>query len=92
MSCVSIVLYLVLVNKNPGTKFMPSRGLHQRDPLSPYIFLFCAEGLSALINNAEGRGEIKYLVVKKGGSSVSNFSFQIIALCFVKKLKRNGAM
>lgn len=92
MSCVSIVLYLILVNKKPGTKFTPLRGLHQGDPLSPYIFLFCADSLSALINNAEGRGEIKCLVVKKGGTSISNFSFQIIALCFAKKLKRNGAM
>lgn len=40
MTCVKTVSYLVFVNGQPSFKFIPTKGLHQRDPISPTSILF----------------------------------------------------
>jgi hypothetical protein len=49
MKCVETVSFSVRVNGQFSEFFKPTRGIHQGDPISPYLFLLCAEGLSSLI-------------------------------------------
>ncbi|XP_074376703.1 uncharacterized protein LOC141718222 [Apium graveolens] len=55
---VTTVQYMVCLNGSYVGPIMPSRGLRQGDPLSPYLFLLCAEGLSNLLNSAAATGSI----------------------------------
>jgi hypothetical protein len=53
MQCVTTVAYSVLVNGVPVGNIKPSRGIRHGDLLSPYLFILCAEGLSAPFHHAE---------------------------------------
>ena len=53
MECISSVTYSVMLNGEPKGYIKPSKELRQGDPLSPYLFLICAKGLTALIKQAE---------------------------------------
>jgi hypothetical protein len=50
----------------------PTRGIRQGDPMSPYLFLMVAEGLSSLIQQAEERGELEGIKVCRGAHGVSS--------------------
>ena len=46
---------------------IPTKVIRQCDPLSPYIFLLCAEGLSSLIKKVVDDGMMEGLVICPGG-------------------------
>jgi hypothetical protein len=49
--------------------------LRQGDPLSPYLFIICVEGLSALIRQAEARGDIHGVKICKNAPIISHLLF-----------------
>jgi hypothetical protein len=63
MACVRSVKYKVRFNDQETKEFLPSRGLRQGDPLSPYLFLICAEGLSSVLAHREEVGGMEGVLV-----------------------------
>ena len=59
MQCIMTVSYSILVNGQPTGLIYLSRCLRQGNPLSPFLFLFCAEGLNALLCQAANNKEIR---------------------------------
>jgi hypothetical protein len=59
MACVKSVKYRVRFNSVESDTISPTRGLRQGDPLSPYLFLLVAEGLSCMLKGAEERGDLE---------------------------------
>ena len=53
MGCVTTTSFSILIDGKPHGHIIPSRGLRQRDPLSPYLFLLCAEGFISLLQHAK---------------------------------------
>ena len=49
MSCISSVSTSLLFNGGALEPFLPTRGIRQGDPLSPYIFIMCMDYLGKLI-------------------------------------------
>ncbi|KAK4390084.1 putative mitochondrial protein [Sesamum angolense] len=59
MLCVSTVSYSFMLCGEQFGSLVPERGLHQGDPLSPYLLLLCTESFSAILQNAEREGRIR---------------------------------
>ena len=83
MACITTAHFSVLVNGNLTGYILPSRGLRQGDPLSPYLFLFCAEGLTMLLRKAETDGIIRGVATSRGGPCISHLLFADDSLYFV---------
>eukprot|EP00253_Pinus_taeda_P015442 PITA_15442 len=58
-SLISSTFFSILVNGIPSSTFHPSRGIHQGDPLSPFLFVIMAEGLGRSIKAAISNGHLK---------------------------------
>ena len=75
MACVGSVRYEVRYNSQETEIFIPTRGIRQGDPLSPYLFLLCAEGLSSLLQYEEEADGIEGIKVCRNAPSVAHLVF-----------------
>lgn len=84
MRCMTSVTYSMRINGKPKSHIIPSRGLRQGDPLSPYLFPLCAEGISALIKSTINRGQMGGISICRGGPKLSHLFFDDDSLIFYK--------
>jgi hypothetical protein len=84
MSMVSSVSFSVLFNGAPLEEFRPSRGLRQGDPISPYMFLLAAEGLSGLLKNSRQSSVLEGIKVAPTAPAVNHLLFADDSLLLVK--------
>jgi len=82
--CVETVDYSFLVNNEVVGPIILGRGLRQDDPLSPYLFIICVEGLSSLIRHVETRGDLCGTWVCRGAPPVTHFLFADDCFLFFK--------
>ncbi|XP_050241121.1 uncharacterized protein LOC126690018 [Quercus robur] len=84
MECITTVSYSILVNGEPKGLIKPSRGLRQGDPPSPYLFLFCSEGLNAILRKAALNGEIQGFSLSRNGPKITHLFFADDCLLFCR--------
>lgn len=84
MNCVVIVRYMIVHGANEKGPIIPTRWLRQGDPISPYLFLICAEGFSTLVRRYEDRGQIRGCKVARHASVVSHMLFADDCYLFCK--------
>jgi len=84
MRCISSVSYQILINGQPSKSFQPERGLRQGDPISPYLFILCANVLSGLIHKEVHNGRIHGLRVARKSPQISHLQFADDSLLFAR--------
>ncbi|KAM1511683.1 hypothetical protein ACFX1Z_023336 [Malus domestica] len=84
MACVKSVSYSLLINRQPSGYLIPSCGLRQGDPLSPYLFLLCVEGLSALISHKEQLRQVSGIRLCEGARTIHHLLFADDSFLFGK--------
>nr|XP_051229849.1 uncharacterized protein LOC127347725 [Lolium perenne] len=75
MRLVTTVSFQVLFNGGRLPQFLPTRGVRQGDPISPYLFLLAAEGLSCLLKHHSLSSELHGLMVAPSAPAVSHLLF-----------------
>jgi hypothetical protein len=73
---------MVLINGQHYSHIKPSQGIRQGDLLSPYLFILCVEGLSALLHKAEEDRKITGLPIARGGTKINHLFFAYDSLLF----------
>jgi hypothetical protein len=89
MECITTVSYSIIVNGQPVGFINHTRGIRQGDPLSPYLFLLCAEVLSSQLQHAERTGLLRGVPTSPKGPRLNHLFFADDSLLFCKATLSN---
>lgn len=84
MKCVCSVSYSFLLNGAPQGLVIPTQGLHQGDPLSPYLFILCTEVLSSRCRKAQDRGDLPGIKLARKFPQINHLLFADDTMFFCK--------
>lgn len=84
LECVTTVYYTLLVNGSITQSFKPYKGLRLGNPLSPYLFLMCANILCLSLMQAEHIKDIQGTKIGRNGCSFTHLLFTDDSLHFFK--------
>lgn len=90
METVHTASHSVLINGEPKGYITPSIGIKQGDPLSPYLFLLCAEGLSSLIRKAVKSQQLYWILSCTNGVCISHLLFPDDSFIFRRATVEEG--
>ncbi|XP_030479177.1 uncharacterized protein LOC115696415 [Cannabis sativa] len=82
MKCISTTNLSFILNGAVYGSLKPSRGLRQGDPLSPYLFILCAEGLSSLFRNRQEAHILNGIAISRHAPAISHLFFADDSLLF----------
>ncbi|KAM7462241.1 hypothetical protein LguiA_030362 [Lonicera macranthoides] len=82
MLFVLSVKYIFRHNGKEVGSIFPTRGLRQGDPISPYLFLLCAEGLSAIILDRCRKGLLHGCKIARSAPYISHLLFADDSILF----------
>jgi hypothetical protein len=83
--------YSIKFNGTLLEAFSPTRGLRQGDPLSPFLFLFVADGLSSLLQNEVLVNGIAPIKVCRNAPGISHLLFADDTLIFFRAIPKEAA-
>ncbi|XP_021762976.1 uncharacterized protein LOC110727703 [Chenopodium quinoa] len=84
MDCLCSVSYSFKWNGKVSGCVSPARGLRQGDPISPYLFLMCAEAFSSLLVKAANDNLISGARVCRGAPKISHIFFADDSILFAR--------
>jgi hypothetical protein len=79
-----MVKYCFKINGSLTDEVVPSRGLRQGDPISPYLFLIYGEAISCILNAADDDGRLEGVRVSPNVPSFNHLLFADDSLILLK--------